>query len=124
MKIKTTKSHRFGRTCTTSAGDVTFNEEGIAEIEDSRFEAVSAVLKDVEKVEGAYKKEAKKQEPSGKDEAETPGSDSGSDAADKIDQLPVEELRELALMIEGAEKKKISKMGKEALIEFIKSNQG
>lgn len=123
MKIKANKDYYKGRTITTNAGDVTFNDDGEATVDDKHEDVLKDTWPNFEFTTGdSAKKQTSKKKDAEKDEEEPEEGATTPPPDDELDQLPDEDLKEMALAVEGAPKKKVNAMNREALLAFIRSN--
>lgn len=114
MKIKTTKSHRNGRTCTTSIGEIAFDSDGITEIKDDQFKELKHIMPDIVEVIESDKTGGSTVS------LETLGDKSEESVREELDELKLTELKNMASKVEGADLDAIKKMkSKSEVIDII-----
>ena len=121
IKVKTKKDHRWGKPCQSSVGTISFDENGVAEIEGKDYLAWKGVMPDLEKVEESSPSK-KPEDDLGKSDPKGGKGKGKKKPEDDIDELPEEDLNAMAMMVEGATEESLSKMSREEKVEYIRSN--
>lgn len=103
VKVQTSLD-RANKTITYAIGNVTFDENGIAEVSKEHAEYLTTVHKKNHRI------------------VEEKGNNTGDEKKKKeLETLKVADLKEIASAIEGANKEEVDKMVKAELVEFILS---